>query len=78
MTAMQLVTADGSVYAGEQALPRIFAGLRRWRSFARVLSLPPISLISPAIYRFIARHRRTFSVLIAHKPPASCPVDQTR
>jgi predicted DCC family thiol-disulfide oxidoreductase YuxK len=74
LEAMQLVFADGRVFAGDAALPQICRALRRWRCLARVLDLPPVSLISPAAYRFIAKRRRTFSVLVAHKAPESCPV----
>lgn len=78
MEAMHLVYVDGRVYAGDAALPQICLGLRRWRWLARVLQLPLISAASPAAYRFIARRRRTFSVLVARKAPESCPVDHSR
>lgn len=73
MEAMHLVYADGRVYAGDAALPEICLGLRRWRWLAQMLRVPPVSLISPAAYRFLAKHRQMFSVLVARKSPESCP-----
>ncbi len=78
LEAMHLVDANGHIYAGDAALPQICLGLRRWRWLARVLQLPLISLVSPAAYRFIARRRHTFSVLVARKAAGSCPVDHSR
>ncbi len=75
MEAMQLVRADGRRYAGDAALPEICLGLRRWRWMAKLLRLPIVSAISPAAYRFIAKRRQMFSVLVARKTPASCPTD---
>lgn len=75
MEAMHLVSADGRVYAGDAALPGICLGLRRWHWLARVLRVPPVSLISPTAYGFIARRRHMFSILVARKAPGSCPVD---
>lgn len=75
MEAMHLVRADGHVYAGDAALPEICLGLRRWRWLAKLLRFPPVSLISPAAYRFLAKRRQMFSVLVARKPPESCPVE---
>jgi predicted DCC family thiol-disulfide oxidoreductase YuxK len=77
MQAMQLVYPDGRVYSGDEALPHICLRLRRWRWLARVLRVPPISLMSPAVYRFVARNRQTISILIARKPAQSCPTDLT-
>ena len=73
MEAMQLVYADGRTYSGDAALPQLFLGLKRWRWMARVLRVPPVSLVSPMAYRWIARHRLTISAFIARKPSQSCP-----
>ncbi len=75
MEAMQIVCADGRTYSGDAALPQIFLGLKRWRWVARVLRMPPVSLVSPTVYRWIARHRLAISALIARKPAAACPAD---
>jgi len=74
MTAMHLVFDDGRSYAGDTALPYICLGLKKWRWLARILRVPPASLISPMAYRFIAKRRQMFSLLVARKAPESCPV----
>ena len=76
MEAMQLVYPDGRQFSGDEALPHICRGLRRWRWLSRVLAFPPISLISPYVYRLVARNRQAFSILIARKAPDSCPLDR--
>jgi len=73
MTAMQLVVADGTTFSGDAALPQICRRLRKWRWLARVLSVPPVSLLSPFAYRFIAKRRQMFSLIVARKAPESCP-----
>lgn len=75
MEAMHVVYPDGRVYAGDAALPEICLGLRRWRWLAQILRFPPISLVSPAAYRFLAKRRQMFSVLVARKEPDSCPTE---
>lgn len=67
MEAMLLVQPDGTVYAGEEALPHLFRLLRRWRWLARLFALPGISLAAPAAYRFVARNRYIISVIVARK-----------
>ncbi len=76
MEAIHLVFADGRTFAGDAALPHICRGLRRWRWLACVLDTPPVTLVSPAAYRFIAKRRQMFSVLVARKAPESCPVKE--
>jgi predicted DCC family thiol-disulfide oxidoreductase YuxK len=73
MQAIHLVCADGRVFAADEALPHICLGLRRWRWLARALAMPPARWVSPSVYRFIAKRRRMFSVLVAGKVPESCP-----
>jgi predicted DCC family thiol-disulfide oxidoreductase YuxK len=75
MEAMQLVYPDGRSFSGDRALPEILLGIRRWRSLARVLRVPPVSLISPLVYRAIARNRMAISALIARKTALTCPGD---
>lgn len=67
MEAIQFVEPDGAVYAADEALPHIFRRLKRWRWVARVLRLPIVRAMSPHAYRFIARRRHVFSVLVAKK-----------
>lgn len=73
MQAMQLIYADGRRYSGDAALPHICLGLKRWRWIATILSVPPISTLSPYVYGYVARNRRMFSILVARKAPESCP-----
>ena len=42
LAAMQLVTQDGRVYSGEQALPPLMDLMTGWRWLARILRLPGI------------------------------------
>ena len=51
---MQLVTQDGRVYSGEQALPPLMDLMTGWRWLARILRLPGIRHASPAAYRWFA------------------------
>lgn len=78
MEAMQLVLPDGRIYGAEQALPHLFLMLRRWQWMARVLRLPFVALFAPFAYRFVARNRYIFSVIVAKKEgktEAHCSVD---
>lgn len=67
LQAMQLVTPQGEVYSGDAALPRVLERLKGWRWLAKILRLPGIAALSPAAYRFVARHRHAFSALVGHK-----------
>lgn len=67
MEAMQLVMPDGTVYAGDEALPVLLSMLRRWRWLARLFRVPGVTLLAPHAYGFIARNRHIFSVFVAHK-----------
>jgi predicted DCC family thiol-disulfide oxidoreductase YuxK len=78
MSAMQLVFEDGRIYSGDAALPHICLGLRKWRWVARILRVPPVSLVSPVVYRFIAKRRQMFSLIVARKAPESCPIPPRR
>lgn len=64
MEAMHLVLPDGTVYAGEAALPPLFGMLRGWRWMAAVLRLPGMRALSPSLYRWVARHRQALGVLV--------------
>ena len=75
--AMQLVYPDGQTFSGDAALPELFLGLKRWRWMARVLRVPPVSLLSPVVYRWIAKNRLAISTLIARKPSSSCPTQHS-
>ena len=67
MEAMQLVMDDGAVYSGDEALPVLLSMLRRWCWLAHLFRLPGVTLLSPAVYRFVARNRYIFSIFVAKK-----------
>jgi predicted DCC family thiol-disulfide oxidoreductase YuxK len=57
MNAMQLVLPDGSVLAGEEALPEILRRLKRYSAAAEVFRLPGSGALSRAFYRWFADSR---------------------
>lgn len=59
LRAMHLVLADGTILAGEQALPEILRGTRRYRRAAALFRLPGAGIVSRFLYRAFAdrRHR---------------------
>lgn len=57
MRAMQLVLPDGTVLAGEKALPEILRRLRRFGAAAEVFRLPGSGALSRALYRWFADSR---------------------
>ena len=61
MRAVQLVLRDGTVLAGEKAIPEIFRRLPRWRRFAVLLSLPGAGFLSRIFYRRFAARRHCIS-----------------
>jgi len=63
LAAMQLVLKDGSVLAGEQAVPAILLRLRRFRWAAALFRLPFAGSISRAFYRRFAARRHDISRL---------------
>ena len=54
--AMQLVTADGRVFAGAEAAARAMVR-RPWFAFAWLYYVPPVRWIADAIYKQVAIHR---------------------
>ena len=59
LQAMHLVLADGTILAGEQALPEILLRTRRYRRTAALFRLPGAGIVSRFLYRAFAdrRHR---------------------
>lgn len=74
MEAMQLVTPEGEVFAGDRALPQVLARLRGWRWIAWVLRVPPISWVSAPVYRFIAKRRYALTSFVGGEK-AACSTD---
>ncbi|RJP22425.1 MAG: DUF393 domain-containing protein [Deltaproteobacteria bacterium] len=62
LRAMQLVLEDGTVLAGERAIPEILARTRRYRRAAVLLRLPGAGILSRLLYRGIARRRHRIPV----------------
>ncbi|HOF41305.1 MAG TPA: DCC1-like thiol-disulfide oxidoreductase family protein, partial [Candidatus Hydrogenedentes bacterium] len=72
LAAIQLVTADGRVYSGEQALPQLLDLVAGWHWMARILRFPGIRHASPAAYRWLAGHRYALAALAGHGRGTAC------
>jgi len=71
---------DGRSFSGEAALPHLLAMLRGWKWLAWAFRLPGVGLLSGPAYRFIARNRYVFSIVVARKELDSgqaCPTDES-
>ena len=66
MWSMQLVLPDGSVLAGERALPEIFSRLRRYRFLSLILKVPGAEWVSHIAYRWFAKRRYRISDFLSH------------
>jgi predicted DCC family thiol-disulfide oxidoreductase YuxK len=77
LEAMQIVLPDGTVYAGDRALPHVLRRLRRWQWLAYLFRLPGVSLLAPVVYRAIARHRYALGTLVTRKGDGAeaCDID---
>ncbi len=72
LEAMQFVLPDGTILAGDRALPEILGRLRRWRWLAAAFSLPGMTRLAPRAYAWVARHRYAVSRVLprgACRPP---------
>ncbi len=63
LQAMHLVLPDGTVLAGERALPEILRRTRRYRRAAILFRLPGAGSASRFLYRAFADHRHGISRL---------------
>ncbi len=61
LEAMQLVLPDGTILAGDRALPEVLARLRCWRWLAAAFGLPGMTRLAPRAYAWVARHRYAIS-----------------
>lgn len=66
MRAMQLVLPDGTVLAGEKALPEIFARLKAYRVFAPLFRMPGAGALSRIAYRWFADRRYRIAAFLTH------------
>ena len=63
LQAMHLVLPDGTILAGEKALPEILFRSRRYRRAAGLFRLPGAGIVSRVLYRAFARRRHRISRL---------------
>jgi predicted DCC family thiol-disulfide oxidoreductase YuxK len=66
MRAMHLVMPDGTVLAGEKALPEIVSRLRGYRLAALLFKLPGVAGLSRMSYRWFAARRYRIAVILSH------------
>jgi predicted DCC family thiol-disulfide oxidoreductase YuxK len=57
LQAMHLVLQEGTILAGEQALPEILRRTRRYRRASILFRLPGAGILSRFLYRAFARRR---------------------
>ena len=68
MQAMQLVLPDGTVLAGEKALPEIVKRLKRYHAAAALFLVPGSTAVARVFYRWFAERRyRIANLLFPHK-----------
>jgi predicted DCC family thiol-disulfide oxidoreductase YuxK len=66
MRAMHLVLPDGTVLAGEKALPEIVSRLKGYRLAAPLFKLPGVAGLSRISYRWFADRRYRIAVILSH------------
>lgn len=66
MRAIHLVLPDGTVLAGEKALPEIISRLKGYRLAAPLFRLPGASRISRTAYRWFAGRRYRIAAILSH------------
>jgi len=71
MNAMHLVLPDGTVLAGESALPEIVKRLKRFHAASMLFKLPAARVLSRIAYRWFAARRYRIAALLAHLPGRS-------
>ena len=57
LRAVHLVLPDGTILAGEKAVPEILRRLPGWRRASALFDLPGAGLLSRVFYRWFASHR---------------------
>ncbi len=66
MKAMHLVLPNGTIVAGERALPEILKRLRRYHFAALLFKLPGAGVVSRVIYRRFADRRYRIASALSH------------
>jgi len=74
MKAMHLVLPDGTVLAGEKALPEIFTRLKGYRVFAPLFKIPGTGVLSRIAYRWFAERRYRIAAFLSHLRNGGKPV----
>ncbi len=74
MKAMHLVLPDGTVLAGEKALPEIFTRLKGYRVFAPLFKIPGAGALSRIAYRWFADRRYRIAAVLSHLRKGGKPV----
>jgi len=73
--AVQVVTRDGTVLAGAEAVAFVL-GEVGWPRWARLLTRPPLRWVLRQAYAWLARHRGALSRLLGL--PAACQLEEGR
>jgi len=66
MQSMHIVLPDGTVLAGEKALPEIITRLRKYRFAGFLFKLPGAETLLRIAYRWFAKRRYRISAIISH------------
>jgi predicted DCC family thiol-disulfide oxidoreductase YuxK len=66
LQAIHLVLPDGTILAGEQALPEIVTRLRKYRIASVLFKLPGAATISRIAYRWFAVRRYRIAEMLSH------------
>ena len=66
MQSMHLILPDGTVLAGEQALPEIITRLRKYHIAGGLFKLPGVMTLSRIAYRWFASRRYRIAVMLLH------------
>jgi len=66
MNAMHLVLPDGTVLAGERALPHILERMRGYRYAVLLFRLPGAAAVSRIAYRWFADRRYRIAAILSH------------
>jgi predicted DCC family thiol-disulfide oxidoreductase YuxK len=72
-SALQLVSPDGEVSSGAEAVNRVLATRPLWRLITWIYWLPGIKQLNDWLYKLVARHRYKIMGRVAECDTGSCP-----
>ena len=76
LEAMRLVTPDGRVYVGAEALEALLPQLRGpWSWLRGLFRVPGMRRLAPLFYAGVARNRHALSAMVVKKSPQRCGDD---